>query len=499
MSELLLEMKRIRKQFDGNLVLNEANFDLYPGEVHALVGENGAGKSTLMNILAGICSKDDGEIFLDGQQIEIENARCAQKLGIGSIFQNYRLFYDMNVAQNIFLNQEPTLEFGFLKFINWKRIYKKTKEILTHLNICIDPKTPVGVLSASTQKFIEIARAIVNQSRIIIMDEPTAALSEQEAGFLFEMINNLKSMGVSVIYISHRLDELKLIADRITVMRDGKTIVTINKKEYDSSKLIQMIIGDEIKDRYPKLKVALGKEVLIVKNLSNGKLLQNISFALRKGEILGIAGLKGAGKTTLAKTLFGIESMTTGSIYIKGRKVKLKNTQDAVSNGLCYIPANRMEEGLVYTANISDNITITNLEGITRNNCLSSKLKCLEAEKYIKMVGIKPGRPEEKVKNLSGGNQKKVILAKWLFKNSNILILNEPTSGIDVSSKVDVYNILNELVMSGASLIMISSEIAELLGMCDRILVMSHGRIVKELQHGQATQERILHYAAGGK
>ncbi|MGE5606764.1 MAG: sugar ABC transporter ATP-binding protein [Bacteroidota bacterium] len=497
MSEFVLEMKRIRKQFDGNFVLNGADFDLYPGEVHALVGENGAGKSTLMNILAGIYPKDGGEILLEGKPVEIENARFAQKLGIGSIFQNYSLFYDMNVAQNIFLNQEPTLKFGFLKLINWKLIYKRTKEILDYLNIHIDPKMPVGVLSAGTQKFIEIARTFVNRSRIIIMDEPTAALTEQEIDFLFGMIHNLTSVGVSIIYISHRLDELRFIADRITVMRDGKTVATINKGEYDSNRLVKMIVGDEIKDRYPKLKVALGKEVLIVKDLSNGKLLQNISFTLRKGEILGIAGLKGSGKTLLAKTLFGAEPILTGNIYIKGKKIKLKNTHDAAANGLCYIPHNRMAEGLAFEASVADNIVITNLEGIVKHKCLSSKLKRLESGKYIKMVGIKLNTAEEKIKNLSGGNQKKTILAKWLYKNARILILNEPTSGIDISSKVDVYNILNELVMSGASLIMVSSEIQELLGMCDRILVMYHGKIVKELQRCEATQAQILYYASG--
>lgn len=497
MFEFLLEMKNIKKQFDGHFVLNGADFSLYPGEVHALIGENGAGKSTLMNILAGIYPKDAGEILLDGNSVAIENAKFAQKLGIGLIFQNYSLFYDMNVAQNIFLNQEPTFAFGLIKLINWKLIYKKTKEILDYFNIHIDPKTPVGVLDAGTQKFIEIARTIVNRSRIIIMDEPTAVLSEQETEFLFGMINSLKSTGVSIIYISHRLDELKLIADRITVMRDGKTVATINKEEYDSSKLVKMIVGDEIKDRYPKLKVVLGKEVLIVKDLGNGKLLQNISFTLRKGEILGIAGLKGSGKAMLAKMLFGAEPISTGNIYIRGKRIKLKNPHDASINGLCYIPHDRMTEGLAFEASIADNIVITNLEGIVKNKCLSSKLKHLESSKYAKMVGIKLNTLEEKVKNLSGGNQKKVILAKWLFKNARILILNEPTSGIDISSKVDVYNILNELVMSGASLIMISSEIQELLGMCDRILIMCHGKIVKELQRSEATQAQILYYASG--
>jgi len=500
MSELLLEMKKISKQFDGNFVLKDACFNLYKGEVHALVGENGAGKSTLMNILAGIYPKDSGEIILDGNPIEIENAKHAQELGIGSIFQNYDLFYDMDIAENIFINQEPTIGFGPLKIINWRAVYRRTKEILEYLNINVDARTPVKALSTGTQKFIEIARTIVNKCRIIIMDEPTTALTEQEIEFLFEIISHLKSMGVSVIYISHRLDEIRKIADRITVLRDGRTISTIVKSEgYDSNRLLKMIIGDEIKDRYPKLDVSIGKDVLIVKNLSNGKLLKDVSFSLRKGEILGITGLKGSGKTTLAKVIFGIEPMVSGNIYIKGRKVNIKNTEIAAANGLCYVPQNRIEEGLVYEASVADNIVITNLQNIVKRVGISLKLKRTEAQKYAEMVGVKVNRIDDKIKNLSGGNQKKVILAKWLFKNSKILILNEPTSSIDISSKVDIYNILNELVMAGSSIIFISSEIPELLGMCDRILVMYKGRIAKELYRGDATQEKILYYASGGQ
>ncbi|HBE79374.1 MAG TPA: sugar ABC transporter ATP-binding protein [Firmicutes bacterium] len=499
MPELILEMRNIHKQFDGNFVLNGASLNLYPGEVHALVGENGAGKSTLMNILAGIYPKDAGEIFLEDKPVEIENVKQAQKLGIGYIFQNQSLFYDMDVAENIFINQEPVVKLGLIKFVNWNLVYKKTQTILDYLNITVDPKTPVKALSAGTQKFIEIARTIVNKSRIIIMDESTAAFTEQEIGFFYKIIRNLKSMGVSVIYISHRLDELNHIADRITVMREGCTVATIDRNEFDSNRLIKMIIGEKIKDRYPKLKVEIGKEMLIVKGISDGKTLRDISFSVNKGEIVGIAGLKGSGKTTLAKLLCGAEPMTKGNIYIKGKKININNTTDAAGHGLCYIAPNRQEEGLVFEASVEDNIVITNLEGIVRHHCLNSKRKRLEAEKYIQMIGVKPERPGEKVKNLSGGNQKKVILAKWLFKNSQIMIIHEPTSGIDISSKVDVYNILNELVMSGASIIMISSEIQELLGMCDRILVMYHGRIVKELYRGEASQEQILFYASGGE
>lgn len=499
MSDVLLEMRGINKQFDGNPILRDASLCLRSGEVHALVGENGAGKSTLMNILAGVYPKDSGEIILDGKAIEIENAKHAQKLGIGAIFQNYDLFYEMNIVENIFINQEPSVKIGFIRFIDWRTAYKRTDEILKYLNINVDPKTPVKALNVGTQKFIEIARAIINKSRIVVMDEPTAALTENEVQFLFKIIGNLKSMGVSIIYISHRLQEIMHIADKITIMRDGETISTIDREKFDSSRIIKMIVGDKIKDRYPKLDVKIGKDILIAKNLRDQYLLKDVSFFVRKGEILGITGLRGSGKSTLAKVLFGIEPLVSGSIYIKGRKVTIRNTEDAVKNGLCYVPPNRLDEGLVNEASVENNTVITNLKGVLKKVAISPRLKSTEAGKYTKMVGAKYSSLKEKIKYLSGGNQKKVILAKWLFKNSNILILNEPTSGIDVASKVDIYNILNELVMSGAAIILISSEIPEILGMCDRILVMREGSIVGELNRGEASQEQIIGFSSGGK
>lgn len=379
MPEMLLEMKNISKQFDGNFVLEDACFCLYPGEVHALVGENGAGKSTLMNILAGIYPMDSGEIIIDGNKVEIDSAKTAHRLGISSIFQNYDLFDNMNIGENIFINQEPVVRFGPFKWINWKMLYKRTESILRYLKMDFDPRTPVKALNAGNQKFVEIARAIVNECKILIMDEATAALNEQDVEFLFGIINHLKESGVSVIYITHRLDEVRHVADRITVLRDGRTVTTITKDEYDLNKLVKLIIGDNIKDRYPKLDVKIGRDALIVKNLSNGTILKDISFFVRKGEILGIAGLKGSGKTKLAKVLFGAESKTSGNIYINGRLVEVKNTEDAVKNGLCYIPASVIDEGLVNEASIADNIVTTNLESIVKRIILSTKLKLRNA------------------------------------------------------------------------------------------------------------------------
>lgn len=499
MSEPLLEMNNIFKQFDGAFVLKDASIQLNRGEVHAIVGENGAGKTTLINILAGVLRPDSGEIVLDGKPISIENVKQAQQFGINAIYQNYDLFENMNIGENIFINQEPIIRLGPMHLINWHEVHRRTNEILRYLNLHIESHTQVRALSAGDKKFVEIARAMVNNSRIVIMDEPTASLTEMETQFLFRIIQHLKSNGISVIYISHRLNEINQIADRITVLRDGGTVAVINKNEFDSFRLIKLMVGDKIKDRYPKINLKIGKDVLIVKNMRLQKYRTNVSFSLRKGEILGITGLKGSGKTSVAKVLFGIEGPVDGSIYINGKLIRINHTTDAVRNGLCYIPSNRIDEGLVYNASVANNIVLPNLRSIVKHKLLSHQLKIHEAEKYVKMVGINLNKVTDPVRNLSGGNQKKVILAKWLFRNSKIIIMNEPTSSIDIAAKVDIYNIINELIMSGTSIIIISSELPELVGMCDRVLVMVNGAIVKELVRGSFSQEQILHYASGSE
>ncbi|MCM8710010.1 sugar ABC transporter ATP-binding protein [Clostridium sp. SYSU_GA19001] len=497
MKELLLQMNNIHKQFNGNLVLNGANFSLYKGEVHALVGENGSGKSTLINILAGIYSMDEGEIILDGKSVSIRNPKQAENLGIGTVFQDYRLFDNMTVAENIFAGHEPTINLGFTKIISWRKLYKQTVKLLNELNVKVNPKVYVSNLDFGKKKMIEVARAISNNSKIIIMDEPTAALNALEIESLTKVIMDLKASGVSIIYISHQINEIKNIADRVTVLKDGKTSSISNKNEISSNKIIKMIAGEEIKDRYPKLEVKLGKEVLIVKDLSVDDKLKDVSFSLKKGEILGITGLRGSGKTALANVLFGIETKTKGIIYVKGKKFEPKGTEDSVKNGICYVNSNKDGEGLISQMSVSNNIISSNVEGLSGYFYINEKVKNENALKYIKMLGIKVNKPQDKVKYLSGGTKKKVLLAKWLFKSSKILILNNPTSGIDVSSKVDVYNILNEVVRSGASVIYISSDISELLGMCDRIMVMRRGTIVKEMKKGEANKEKILYYASG--
>lgn len=497
MRELLLQMNNIHKQFNGNYVLNGADFSLYKGEVHALVGENGSGKSTLINILAGTYSMDAGEIILDGKSVNIHNPKQAENLGIGTVFQDYRLFDNMTVAENIYVGHEPTINLGFTKIVSWGKLYKQTMKLLKDLNINVNPKVYVSNLDFGKKKMIEVARVISNNPKIIIMDEPTAALNALEIESLNKVIMDLKSTGVSIIYISHQINEIESIADRVTVLKDGKTSSISNKEEINSNKIIKMIVGEEIKDRYPKLEVKLGKEVLIVKKLSVEDKLKDVSFNLKKGEILGITGLRGSGKIALANVLFGVETKTNGTIYVRGKKFDPKDTEDSVRNGICYVNSNKDGEGLISQMSVSNNIISSNAEGLSGSFYINEKLKNSNALKYIKMLDIKVNSPEDKVKYLSGGTKKKVLLAKWLFKSSKILILNNPTSGIDVSSKVDVYNILNEVVRSGASVIYISSDISELLGMCDRIIVMRHGSIVKELKKSEATKEKILYYASG--
>jgi ribose transport system ATP-binding protein len=497
MKELLLQMNNIHKQFNGNYVLNGADFSLYKGEVHALVGENGSGKSTLINILAGTYSMDAGEIMLDGKKVEINNPKQAEILGIGTIFQDYRLFDNMTVAENIFLGHEPTINLGFTKIVCWRALYKKVSKILEELNLKINPKVYVSGLDYGKKKMIEVARVISNSYKIIVMDEPTASLNAVEIENLNKVIMDLKNSGVSIIYISHQINEVKNIADRVTVIKDGKTSSISNKAEINCDKIIEMIVGEQIKDRYPKLDIKLGKEVLRVINLSVDNKLKEVSFNLKKGEILGITGLRGSGKTALANVLFGIEVKTNGTIYLRNKKFEPKSTEDSVKRGICYVNPNKDGEGLISQMSVSNNIISSNTEGVSGSFYINEKVKNYNALKYIKMLGIKVNKPEDKVKYLSGGTKKKVLLAKWLFKSSKILILNNPTSGIDVSAKVDVYNIVNEVVRAGASVLYVSTDISELLGMCDRIIVMCHGSIVKEMKRGEATKGKILYYASG--
>jgi len=491
-----LQMNNITKRFHGNVVLNAVNFSADAGQVHALIGENGAGKSTLMKVLAGLFQADAGEIYIGGNPVSITSPKHSQELGIAMIYQEIRLFQDLNIAENVFIRREPLKKWN--GFIDWEQVSHQTGKYLADLGLNINARTPVKLLSSGQQKFVEIIKALVQDAKIIIMDEPTAALTEQEIQILFKVIDDLKKMGVAVIYISHRIEEIIQIADQVTVIREGEAVKSCSVKELELNDLIRMMIGKELDDRFPKLKVKIGKEVLRLENVSYYGRIRNINLDVKRGEIIGLTGLSGSGKGTLAKVLFGIYGPYEGKIILQGKPYTSITPHIAKKNGLCFVTGDNMEEGLLLNAPFVENISLTNLERV-------SKLGFLNADKERQLTKDLMNRldleinEEENVNNLSGGKQKKVIFAKWLFANAKVLIIEEPTAGIDISSKIDIYNIMNELVLSGASIIMISSDLSEIMGMSDRIAVMFDGEIKKIYEREEATKEKILYLASGGK
>jgi len=493
-----LEMGNITKNFNGNIVLKDVDLFVRKGEVHALVGENGAGKSTLMKILAGVVQTDSGEIFIDGRPAVLNNPKQAQAMGISMIFQDISLFPDLTVAENIFLQREPLKKTGLIKLIDWKKVHKDTEKYLKYMGLNFKPQTSVKALTVGEQKLVEIIKALSQKARIIIMDEPTSALTEREIDLLFKVIREVKKIGITVIFISHRLDEVTRIADSLTILRDGKVVETISAENADINHIVKMMAGKEVEDRYPKLNVRLGKEVLKVEKLVYETRIKDISFSLRSGEILGITGLSGAGRRTLARTIFGINRPFEGKIFINDRVFRNMTPDLAIKNGLCYVTGIVAEEGLILKMRIPPNITLTNLNRVSRRGILINTEELKTVRDFIKRLEIK-AEEREIVRNLSGGNRKKLLFAKWLFANARIMIIEDPTTGIDISSKVDIYNIINELVRSGVAIILISSDLPELIGMCDRIMVMYNGEIKKEFSRSEATQEKILYYASGGE
>ena len=493
---MILSMMGISKAFPGVQALNNVGFDLKKGEVHALVGENGAGKSTLIKILAGVYRADEGEIWLKGQKIIAHTTRAMLDYGISVIYQELHLIPYVSVAENIFLGREPLKKGTML--IDWQTMYAKVEEILRPFNVNLDPKAKVYTLGVAYQQIVEIAKALSLESDVIVMDEPTATLTGHETERLFEIIDTLKAKGVSVIYISHRLEEIRRVADRVTVLRDGGKIITDDLKNLRISDIITHMVGREITEKYPKEKFQIGGEVLHVEHLSREGVCQDISFNLHKGEILGIAGLVGAGRTEMIQLLFGYQKRERGTISVKGKSVPIKKPADAVREGIGLIPEERKNQGLVLGLSVFDNISLPILDRFSGSGFLHrSKLREV-VDSIIQKVGVKTPTPKQLVKNLSGGNQQKVVLAKWFTRDCDIYIFDEPTRGIDVGAKIEIYRLMESLVKDGAAIIMISSELPEILNMSDRILVMYNGQIVKEFERNEATQEAILSYAIGG-
>ncbi|HCD1807904.1 TPA: sugar ABC transporter ATP-binding protein [Escherichia coli] len=495
MSETFLQMKHITKRFPGVLALNDVQFSLRRGEVHALLGENGAGKSTLMKILSGVYQPDEGEIIFEDKPVSFSDPLSAQNVGITIIHQEFNLFPELTVEENIFIGRE------FCKKNRWRLDEKQqrqaTIEILQKLNLAIKPDTLVADLTVAQQQMVEIAKAISVNARILIMDEPTAALTETEIESLFRVTRLLKEQGTGIVYISHRLEELALIADRATVMRDGQYISTVDYECVKISDLIAMMVGRDLGNIYPRREALQQRiPVLEVNGLTRKGVLNDINFTLYRGEILGFAGLMGAGRTELARAIFGADSIDSGTLKLNGKETVIKDISDAIQQGISYLTEDRKKEGLALNLSVERNIMLGNYpEYSDRFGNVDSRRCQRTSEEQVKALRIKTPNLEQAALNLSGGNQQKIIIARWVCKDTDILIFDEPTRGIDVGAKLEIYELMNRLVAKGKSIIMISSELPEVLGMCDRILVMRSGRITGELSAKEATQEKIMQYA----
>lgn len=490
-----IEMRGIDKAFGGNAVLKNAGFLLDDGEIHALMGENGAGKSTLMKILTGVYTRDAGKVIVDGQEVCYKNAQEAEKAGIVFIHQELNVLFDLTVEENMFLGKEIKNGFGVC---NKKRMREEAKKILDKLGVDIDPGQRMSELSVGQQQMIEIAKALLVDAKVIIMDEPTAALTQSETEVLFQVVNSLREKGVSIVYISHRMEEIFELCDRITILRDGSYIDTKKISETDMNDVVKMMIGREIGERYPERNVEIGDVVFEVKGLTCPGVFENVSFRVHEGEVLGVSGLMGAGRTEIMQAIFGNMQHVTGHIYMDGKEIQNKNPQQAMANGIGFITEDRKLEGLMLEESIMKNISLANLGRISKNGVLNKKTEEELVQKGIEELHIKCFGPQHECNNLSGGNQQKVVFAKWIYTNPKVLILDEPTRGVDIGAKKEIYNIINELAARGVAVIMVSSELPEVLGMSDRVMVVREGVVSGVLNKEEANQEKIMILATGG-
>uniref|UniRef100_N2ATL9 Ribose transport system ATP-binding protein n=1 Tax=Eubacterium plexicaudatum ASF492 TaxID=1235802 RepID=N2ATL9_9FIRM len=493
MGDIILKMNGIDKSFPGVHALDHVNLEVRKGEVLALMGENGAGKSTLMKVLTGIYKKDEGSIVYEGKEVEFTNPKDAQEAGIVIVHQELNMMNHLTVAQNIFIGREAMSG----KLINDKKMNEEAEKLFQKLNIKIDPSEKMGNLTVGKQQMCEIAKAISHDAKVIVFDEPSAALTEAEIEELFKIIRDLRDKQLGIVYISHRMDEIKVITDRVTVMRDGGYVGTLITKESTKDDIINMMVGRVIYED-PKTQSNVPKDapvVLKVEHLNAGKMVRDVSFELHKGEILGFSGLMGAGRTETARALFGADPMDSGDIYVNGQKVTIKSPMDAVKYGIGYLSEDRKRYGIVVQKSVAENSTMVDLDNYVSGIFINKKKENEVALQYVKSLKTKTPSVDQLVVNLSGGNQQKVVIAKWLIRNCDILIFDEPTRGIDVGAKSEIYHLMNELAKQGKSIIMISSEMTEILRMSDRIVVMCEGRKTGELDIAGATQESIMHAA----
>lgn len=488
MSEYLIEIKHVSKQFPGVLALDDVSFTLKPGEVHVLLGENGAGKSTLIKILSGLYHPSSGEIYVEGQLQHFTNPKSAEKAGIATIYQELNLCENLTVAENIFIGRLPNR----LGKVDRKALQEQAKAALAELNLTYDPNMVVSQMGVAQKQMVEITKAVSRETKILIMDEPTAVLTEKEIVELFKVIHILKEKGVGIIYISHRLQELHEIGDRVTVLRDGKYIRTVNMRETTEDDLVTMMVGREIKDKFPARNCKIGDVVLRAEHISTADKVRDVTLEVRAGEIVGIAGLVGSGRTEFARAIFGADPRTAGRILIDGKEVNIRSPLDAIQNGMGFVTEERKKDGLVLILPVEENIALASRKQNSVGLLANLKKQKATAEEYVEHIRIKTPSIQQLAENLSGGNQQKVVLAKWLSAKARIIIFDEPTRGIDVGAKAEVYHLMNQLLEKGVCIIMISSELPEIIGMSDRVVIMRDGAIGGELGKEEFDQKRML-------
>lgn len=492
----LLRMEQISKTYPGVQALKDVDFDVQPGEIHALVGENGAGKSTLMKILTGAENPVSGKIIWKGREVQISTPADARDLGISMIHQELSLIPYLTVGQNIFLGREPKASLP--GFIDWKQLYTDAQQLLDRLNVAVDARTEVRFLSIAQQQMVEVAKALSLNADLIAMDEPTSSLTERETEVLFRVMRSLKSDGVSLVFISHRLEEVFEISDRITTLRDGAFIGTKDAATLTEAQVVNMMVGRDLGDLYPKADRTRRQAILEAKNLSDGKELHGVDITLYAGEILGIAGLVGAGRTALAETIFGIRQAAHGEIKVDGRTVKIKSPGKAIKLGMGLVPEDRKLQGVLLNMAVKDNIYISSMKQITKWGFINIRRANHLAQTFVKKLGVRTPNLRQHIRNLSGGNQQKVVIARWLTLNPRLLILDEPTRGIDIGAKAEIHGLMSDLASEGIGVVMISSELPEVLNVSDRILVMHEGRVTAEFSRDEATQDKIMRAATGG-
>jgi len=492
-SEYILELRNITKIFPGVKALDNVHLEVKPGEVHALCGENGAGKSTLMKIISGAQKATSGDIYFEGKKVTYNTTKEAQNIGISMIYQEFNLVPHLSVAENIYMGKLPTKN----GMVDWNKLYKSTQKILERLQLKISPKTLVSNLTVGEMQMVEISKCLSTDSKVIIMDEPTAALTEQEISTLFNIIKSLTSQGIAIIYISHRMDEIFEISDTITVFRDGKHIKTMKTSDTNYDEVVSLMLGQNIENLYPEREKVSDEVVLKVENLS-GKNVHNVSFYLKKGEILGIYGLMGAGNIELSKILYGALHKESGKVMVNGQELHCTKPLEAIEKGIGLVPDDRKNEGLVLIRSVKENISLASLKRIVRKGILDRNAEKQAVKNSINSMNIKVSSPEQLVGNLSGGNQQKVVLSKVLRASPDILILDEPTRGVDVGARAEIYQIIDILTKQHKSILLISTDLTEILGMSDRLLIMKEGKIVKEVLRKDFSQELVIAYASGG-